>query len=133
MKYYLSSVLAVILTFSTSFLCDIKAQDQKPFDVTLMAEEEANRLQKLLDLDDWQVFYVDSTLKVGYLKLQADLESLKKSKVSNVSIYQEVRDVCADNIDASYKKIFNEDQWAAYLKSGAAKQQKQRAKRREKK
>ena len=126
-------VLAVaVMMLSVAFGSSAQQPQNQP-DVYEQAEQEADRLQRLLDLEDWQVFYVDSTLKVGYLKLQADLESLKKSKVSNVSIYQEVRDVCADNIDASYKKIFNEDQWAAYLKSGAAKQQKQRAKRREKK
>jgi hypothetical protein len=34
-----------------------------------------------------------------------------------------------DTIDASYKKIFTQTQWAAYLKSGAGKAQKARAKR----
>jgi hypothetical protein len=37
-----------------------------------------------------------------------------------------------DQIDATYKRIFNEKQWAAYLKSGAAKAQKARAKRKAK-
>jgi hypothetical protein len=34
-----------------------------------------------------------------------------------------------DTIDASYKKIFTQTQWTAYLKSGAGKAQKARAKR----
>ena len=35
-----------------------------------------------------------------------------------------------DKIDESYRKIFTEEQWAAYLKTGAARAQKARAKRR---
>ena len=107
-------------------------QEQKPLDLNELAAQEADRLQKLLDLEDWQVFYVDSTLQVNYSKLQKEMESLQKSKVSNTSIYQEARDKFMDNLDAAYRKFFTDEQWAAYLKSGAAKQQKQRAKRREK-
>ena len=38
-----------------------------------------------------------------------------------------------DEIDRNYQRWFTEEQWKAYLKSGAAKLQKQRAKRKEKK
>ena len=46
----------------------LRAQDQqqKEVDVMELAEKEADRLQQLLDLDDAQVFYVDSTLKLDY-------------------------------------------------------------------
>ena len=40
-----------------------------------------------------------------------------------------IHDKWMEKIDAAYKKIFNPEQWAAYLKSGAAKQQKARDKR----
>ena len=115
-------------------LLDASAQQQpeKP-DLNVMAEEEADKLQKLLDLEDWQVFYVDSTLKANYAALQLEFENLQKAKVTNTAIYQEAQDKLWDIVEESYKKYFTDKQWALYLKNGAAKAQKQRAKRRENK
>jgi hypothetical protein len=105
------------------------AQQQEQPDIYEQAETEADRLQRLLDLEDWQTFYVDSTLKANFAQLQIDLEKLQKAKVTNLSLYQDAKDRCWDEIDRNFKKWFTEKQWAAYLKSGAAKLQKQRAKR----
>lgn len=96
------------------------------------AEEEADRLQRLLDLEDWQVFYVDSTLKHDFPAMMDECEKLQKSKVANASIYIAVQDKWMDKIDASYRRIFNEEQWATYLKNGAARAQKARQKRKAK-
>ena len=93
---------------------------------------EADRLQRILDLEDWQVFYVDSTLKHDLPAMIAESEQLRAAKVANTSMYQEVRDKWWDQIDATYKKIFTQDQWALYLKQGAGKAQKAREKRRQK-
>ena len=107
-------------------------QQQEAPDIYEQAEMEADRLQRVLDLEDWQVFYVDSTLKHDLPAMIAESEQLRAAKVGNVSMYQEVRDKWWDQIDATYKKIFTQEQWAAYLKQGAGKAQKARAKRREK-
>jgi hypothetical protein len=45
-------------------------------------------------------------------------------------MYANVQDKWMEQIDITYKRIFNEEQWAAYLKNGAAKAQKAREKRR---
>ena len=112
---------------------NVSAQEQeKPKDIYEQAEEEADRLQRVLDLEDWQVFYVDSTLKHDFPAMMAEYEKLRSSKVSNTSLYIAVQDKWMDQIDATYKRIFTEKQWAAYLKSGAAKAQKARAKRKAK-
>ena len=53
------------LAFFFAFACltmSAQQQPEKP-DVYEQAEMEADRLQRVLDLEDWQVFYVDSTLK----------------------------------------------------------------------
>ena len=107
-------------------------QQQDAPDIYEQAEMEADRLQRVLDLEDWQVFYVDSTLKHDLPAMIAESEQLRAAKVGNVSMYQEVRDKWWDQIDATYKRIFTQEQWAAYLKQGAGKAQKARAKRREK-
>ena len=104
-------------------------EPEKQPDIYEQAENEADRLQRILDLEDWQVFYVDSTLKHDFPAMMAECDKLKASKVSNVSLYLAVQDKWMDQIDATYKKIFTESQWAAYLKSGALRAQKLRAKR----
>ena len=105
------------------------AQEQKQPDIYQQAETEADRLQKLLDLEDWQVFYVDSTLKHDWPAMIAEYDDLRMKKVSNSSMYQAVQDKWMEQIDKTYEKIFNPEQWAAYLKTGAAKLQKAREKR----
>ena len=108
------------------------AQQPEAPDIYEQAEMEADRLQRILDLEDWQTFYVDSTLKHDLPAMIAESEQLRAAKVANTSMYQEVRDKWWDQIDATYKRIFTQDQWALYLKQGAGKAQKARAKRREK-
>ena len=108
------------------------AQEQKQPDIYQQAEAEADRLQRLLDLEDWQVFYVDSTLKHDYPAMVEEYDKLRASKVSNTTMYQAVQDRWMEQIDNTYKRIFNPEQWAAYLKSGAAKLQKAREKRKAK-
>ena len=108
----------------------VSAQEpEKQPDIYEQAENEADRLQRILDLEDWQVFYVDSTLKHDLPAMMAEYDKLQASKVVNSSLYLAVQDKWMEQIDATYKKIFNEQQWAAYLKSGALRAQKARAKR----
>lgn len=95
-------------------------------------EEEADRLQTKLDLEDWQAFYVDSTLKHDLTAMQAEYEKLQKMKVENSNSYQAVQDKWMEAIDASYKRIFTAEQWEKYLKTGVAKEMKKREKRRKK-
>lgn len=124
----MASLAAFILTFASEANASAQQQEKAP-DVFEQAEKEADRLANLLDLEDWQVFYVDSTLKHDFPAMMADYEELQKSKVANMDMYQSVQDKWMDQIDQTYKRIFSEEQWAAYLKSGAARAQKARAKR----
>lgn len=132
MRSYIWLASMLISVFSLFSTYEAAAQNPEPPDMNKLAEEEADKLQRLLDLEDWQVFYVDSTLKVNYAMLQAEYDKLQTSKVGNIVLYQEAHDRCSDRIDAAYKSFFTEKQWALYLKNGAAKLQKQRAKRKEK-
>ena len=121
-------IIACLLALLTAFT--LPAQEQnKPEDIYRQAEEEAGRLQRVLDLEDWQTFYVDSTLKHDLTAMLQEYEDLKASKVSNSSIYMAVHDKWLDKIDETYKRLFTPEQWAAYLKSGAAREQKARARR----
>ena len=124
----------VAVAFMSLFIgleASAQQQPEKP-DVYEQAELEADRLQRVLDLEDWQLFYVDSTLKHDLPAMMAEIEGLRAAKVSNSSMYIAVQDKWLEHIDVTYRKIFNDEQWAAYLKSGAAKAKKARDKRKAK-
>jgi len=115
---------------------NLLAQDSKEKQKETMlknAEEQADKLERVLDLEIWQTFRVDSTLKHDYEKMMEELEVLSKDKVSNTDFYISIQDKWMDQIDNSFRKIFTDEQWEAYLKYGAGKAQKARAKRQQKK
>jgi hypothetical protein len=134
MKLNLCSKIALaafVAIFSYAVEASAQQTQDKP-DIFEQSEMEADRLQRLLDLEDWQVFYVDSTLKHDYPAMIAEYEDLQKSKVMNTSMYQAVQDKWIEHIEVTYKRIFTDEQWAAYLKSGAGKAIKAREKRKAK-
>ena len=94
-----------------------------------IASQEAERLETLLSLEGWQVFYVDSILQNNYSHMQAELYGLRDSKVENVDLYVSVRDKWNQLTYDAFSRVFNEDQWNRYLKSGAGKEMKLRQKR----
>jgi hypothetical protein len=132
MKFRLVCILAAML-FGAQAQSLFAQQKPEEVDIYEQIELEADRLQRVLELEDWKVFYVDSTLKHDYPAMQAEVMKLAEAKVSNRDMYIMVQDKWMDQIDATYKKIFTPEQWAAYLKQGAAKAQKARAKRNAKK
>ena len=123
-------VLIAFLIFFSGF--ETYAQQQEQPDIFEQAEVEADRLQRLLDLEDWQTFYVDSILKHDYSAMMTELQQFQKAKVSNAAMYISVQDKWRDKIDESFRKVFNDAQWTRYLKSGAGKAQKAREKRKAK-
>ena len=84
---------------------------------------------KLFDLEGWQVFYLDSILTHDYAALVTEINELNSAKVSNRSIYETVQDKWAEQIYNSVHSVFNDTQWAKYLKPGAAREKKARDKR----
>ena len=115
------------LAFAASL--GLYAQEPQEPDFYELAEKETERLQRVVKLEDWQVFYVDSILVHDYMAMNEDLHKLQANKISNASIYQSVQDKWFEQIDNSFRKFFTDEQWTLYLKQGAAKAQKARAKR----
>ncbi len=105
-------------------------EQQKKMDEFIGTEVE--RLEALLKLEDWQVFYVDSILTHDYNAMQAEMNELQSSKVSNYDLYMQARDRWDEKIYNAMNKIFNEEQWEKYLKQGAARSKKARDKRKAK-
>ena len=132
MKNFSKTLLLSALLLQAGAATAIAQEQQEPPDMLEIAENEADRLQRLLDLEDWQVFYVDSTLKHDFPAMSEELMELQAAKVSNSSLYISVQDKWMEKIDSTYRTIFTEEQWGTYLKNGAAKQQKAREKRKQK-
>lgn len=83
----------------------------------------------LLKLDDWQVFYLDSIMTHDYQAMQDELDVLNKARVSNPDAYVGVQDKWLEQMYNSFQKIFTDEQWQKYQKSGAARDKRARDKR----
>lgn len=94
-----------------------------------IAEKESDKLGELLKLEDWQIFYVDSTLRHNLIKLKEEIAELQKSHVSNNSLYSSIQDKWMERTDSTFKAIFSKIQWKKYLKTEAGKAYKSREKR----
>lgn len=130
-------ILSMLLAFAASAYAQQQEKTPTPDE---MAEKEAERLERLLKLEDWQVFYVDSTLRTNYAGMMEEITGLQKSRVNNLELFYDVRDKWTEKTQNSYKKYFTPEQWNAYLKQEGngiikerekrrAKQQKQEAKK----
>jgi len=103
--------------------------EQKEKQLMEYIDKEVKRLTDLLGLEYWQEFYVDSTLTYDYHAMSEEMEKLQSAKVENPDLYIGVQDKWMEQIDATYKRIFNEAQWKKYWKSGGERAQKARNKR----
>lgn len=131
MKKLLYIILSMLIFSSVNAFAQ-EQEEQKVQTPEEMAAKEADRLGELLKLEYWQVFYVDSTLQHDFTALQDEMNKLQSARVENYDLYMSVRDKWFEQIDNTYKKIFTPEQWAQYLKTGAAKNIKAREKRKEK-
>ena len=104
--------------------------EQKDKQLLEFVDKEVKRLSELLELEYWQEFYVDSTLTHDFHAMQEEMEDLQKARVGNADLYTAVRDKWMQQIADSYQRFFDERQWKKYLKSGGAREQRARDKRR---
>ena len=137
MKIYrlLSVILGAVLSV---FAVSARGQqpqtpEQREKQLLEFIDKEVQRLSSQLDLEYWQEFYVDSTLTHDYKAMTEEMERLSSAKVENTDLYIAVQDKWAEQIDASYKSFFTEEQWNKYWKTGAKKAQQARDKRKNKK
>lgn len=125
-------IACVAATIFASVICLLAQEGPKKPDPVEMAEKETERLETNLKLEDWQVFYVDSTLRNDFTQMFAELEKLQRARVENTDLYVAVQDKWVEATQNSYRRIFNDEQWAMYLKQGGQRIIKDREKRRSK-
>lgn len=95
-------------------------------------QKQVDNMAESLDLEDWQIFYADSILTTNFGALAKEFEDLGKNKVSDPEVYSRLQDACMEKNYNAFRRILNEQQWAKYLKTGAARDKKARDKRAEK-
>jgi len=127
------AILAICLVPALALAQEQKTPEQREKEFYEAVQKQVEHLSTLLELEDYQVFYVDSILTHDYTAMQEEISGLSRSKVSNTDIYYDVQDKWTEQIYNSFHKLFTEDQWTKYLKSGAARDKKARDKRAAKK
>jgi hypothetical protein len=133
MKKFLSLAVFSLVLCSAAFAQqqDLTPEEQEK-KMNEFIQKKVERLESVLKLEYWQVFYVDSIFNHDYVAMTEEAESLKRGKVSNTDIYVAAQDKWADQIDASLRKVLNDEQWEKYLKTGAGKEAQAREKRKQK-
>ena len=129
MKYFwivLSLLVSVSAFAQESSPADKEKQLRESIDKTI------EKYEKTLDLEYWQVFYIDSILTHDYGAMVAELEEKSRAKVEGSDIYIQVQDRWNEQMYNSIAKVLNGEQWAKYLRQGAAREKKARDKRADK-
>lgn len=129
MKIRLISLTFLSLFFALTSLSGQNSKAGKEYDPIDAASQQAVQISEQLGLEYWQEFYVDSLLKVEYVRYYEEYQKLVKEKVSGIEIYQRLQDESMERIDNFYQSVFTDEQWKKYLKMGAGKAQKDRQKR----
>lgn len=128
MKHLISTGLMLLLALPL-FAQNQMSPEEEAKKLREGIDKEIDRLTTLLDLADWQIFYVDSTLSYNIESMRAEQKVLMAAKVSNTDLYWECTDKWQEATYLQYRKIFDDRQWERYLKSGGAKEKKARDKR----
>ena len=110
-----------------------KTPEQKQKEFYEAIEKQVERLEEQLNLEYWQVFYVDSILTHDYGAMQEEFNKMSAAKMSNSDLFYDVQDKWMEQIYQSMHKVLDEKQWATYEKMGAARDKKARDKRAAKK
>lgn len=92
-------------------------------------DKQVDSYTEMLDLEVWQTFYVDSILTHDYEAMRQELKGMSDAKIGNTDLYIQTQDKWAEQIFNSLQKVFNEEQWNKYLKTGGAREKKARDKR----
>ncbi len=129
MKKIFLALLLVTMTAAAYAQDAPKTKEEKIKALYESVDQDVEKMTGNLDLADWQVFKVDSTLTHDIQAMVDEMEKMSASGITNLNLYTAVQDKWAESTYLSYKTFLTEEQWAKYLKSGAARAKKARDKR----
>lgn len=104
-----------------------KEEEEKALYETI--DKEIERYTSMLNLEDWQIFRIDSIMTYNLRAMMDEIETLQKGKVSNTNAYIQAQDKWYEATYQAFMQNFTPEQQAKYLKSGAARAKKARDKR----
>ncbi len=126
---YITIALLAMMPLAAAAQGSGQGQQQQPKDAATMAAESADYLQKFLNLEDYQVFLVDSTLQFNYDGLMKEGDAIRRRGALNSDLYQMATDRWYEANDTTFIKIFTPEQWKKYLRTDFGKMKKARDKR----
>ena len=122
-----------ILIFLTLLLSILSWGQQNPQDrekeLRNMIDKSLEKYEELLELEDWQVFYLDSIYTHDYSEMSRELEQLGQNRVSNPKLYASVQDKWMETIYQAIHKVLSPEQWTKFNKIGNGREKKERDKR----
>lgn len=131
MKLFRILLSAALLLVTGAFVSaqEQKSPEQQEKEMYAMIEKEVEKYTNILDLDMAQEFYVDSILTHDYFAMRAEMQEKSQARVANTDVYVAIQDKWAEKIYQAFYRVLDEEQWAKYLKNGAARDKKARDKR----
>lgn len=119
----------LVAALSLAALPAALAQEPQEPDMETVINTQIDNLTRAYDLDDVQVFFVDSILHYNFYAMMEEMQEARKIGASNSDTYQVISDKWMDATDAAFEKLFTKEQWTKYLKSSYGKEKKRRDKR----
>ncbi|MHC1690864.1 MAG: hypothetical protein AB9833_08540 [Bacteroidales bacterium] len=111
-------ILIINVLFFSPFIYG-QNQEQQPQKTPIeVASEQAERLQKELNLKDYQLFLVDSVLQRNFTDLMKEVESMRVAGIQTRESYKSVQEKWTAKTDNAFEKIFDKEQFIKYLKMG---------------
>lgn len=95
----------------------VNAQEQEQKSPEEMAQEQALKFEEDLSLLPHQTFYIDSILQHDMRAMHDEMMEMRKSGTQEYTVYKQIQDKWVAQIDSSFKKVLDEEQWIMYLKA----------------
>lgn len=105
------------------------AQNQQEPDMDEIIDKQIENLTRMFDLDEVQVFFVDSILRYNFPAMSDEFDRTRKTGASNADTFQAISDKWMAATDEAFERLFTEEQWKRYMKSTYGKEKNRRDKR----
>ncbi|MBQ7269929.1 MAG: hypothetical protein IJS62_08825 [Bacteroidales bacterium] len=122
------ALLSLLLPGSALYAQD-KSREEADKQFYEALEAQVERYTEQLNLEDWQVFYVDSILTHNMEALRSEIMALQAARVSSADYMEVASDKWMEATYTAFRKVLNDSQWEKYLKNGAKRDKAARDKR----
>ena len=110
-----NSRLLLFILFSLSFVSLSAQNEPKQKTPIEIAAEQADKLEKDLELNYRQVYLIDSVLQTNLTGAFNDFENMKAAGRQYNAGYQSVKEMWQKKTEIAFKSILSEEQYKKYL------------------